>query len=102
MFSKKQRYSFKKGLPGKVISSPNFTLRYDKNDGEGLKTAVVVSKKVDKRAVVRNKLKRKVVELLKLDKLEDNNLNLVFYMKKSALDNEDLAKNIEEALFKIK
>lgn len=48
------------------------------------KVAVVVSKKISKRAVDRNKIKRKVFNIFKEIKLK-NNYFIVFYPKKETL-----------------
>ncbi len=97
MFSRKNRFSFKKKLPKNIFNSQSFTLRYDKND-EGLKVGVVVSKKVDKRAVVRNKIKRKIlVVVASLIKVNEP-FNLVFYVKKYAVENLNIEKEIEQVI----
>ncbi|HVZ67104.1 MAG TPA: ribonuclease P protein component [Patescibacteria group bacterium] len=100
MFSKKSRYSFKKGLPRKVISFPSFSLRFEKND-VGFRSAVVVSKKVDGSAVVRNSIKRKFLDLLKENSAQDLSYSLVFYLKRNALENQNLNQEIKEALNKL-
>lgn len=100
MFSKAHRFSFKSKLPKHILNFPSFTLRFEKND-ESLKAGVVVSKKVDKRAVVRNSIKRKILETVgeKID--ENSGWNIVFYAKKQAADLENLSKEVEEALGQI-
>jgi ribonuclease P protein component len=97
MFSKDKRFTFAGRLPRKVISSKSFNLRYEDNN-EGIKIAVVVSKKVDKRATVRNNLKRRVLEIVKRKIRENEAKNLVFYMKSANVEN--LEKEIEEAINK--
>ena len=91
MLAKKNRFSFKNRLPKQILNSQSFNLRYDKND-EGLKVAVVVSKKIDKRAVVRNKIKRQILEAVVKNINLDKGLTLIFYAKKqttsSNLENE--------------
>jgi ribonuclease P protein component len=101
MFSKKQRLSFKGKLPKNVLNSPSFTLKYGASD-EGLKVAVAVSKKVDKRAVVRNKIKRKFRELIKKQLGKNDPLSLIFYIKKTALQNTDIEKETESVISKIR
>lgn len=49
---------------GKTIRGRAMSLRYDEKQG-GLKVAVVVSKKVDKSAVVRNRIRRRVYAVAK-------------------------------------
>ncbi|HVT00779.1 MAG TPA: ribonuclease P protein component [Patescibacteria group bacterium] len=100
MFPKKSRYSFKEGLPRKVISFPSFSLRFEKND-IGARIAVVVSKKVDKSAVARNSIKRKFLDLLKENGAQDLSYSLVFYLRRNALENDMLSGEIKEALNKL-
>ena len=99
MFSKKQRFSFKTKLPKNTLSFPSFSVRYEKN-GEGLKVAVVVSKKVDRRAVVRNKVKRKILEQVRKSINISEQVTLVFYAKQASVSS-NLEQEIEEALSKI-
>jgi len=82
MFEKEKRFSFKQGLPRKVISTPYFSLRFGPKKNDLGTNAVVVSKKVSKKAVIRNKIKRKVVAVLKenlKEKLDEN--DIVIYMR---------------------
>ena len=51
---------------GKTVKAGPFSLKYYKQPRpEGSKAAVVVSKKVDKRAVARNRIRRRVYEILR-------------------------------------
>jgi ribonuclease P protein component len=85
MFAKSHRFSFKKGAPRRIYQTPLFVIRYDKNNDKKLHCAVVVGKKVDKRAVVRNTIKRQlnitIKELLSLD----TEYNIVIFAKKLIL-----------------
>ena len=96
MFAKKNRFSFKNKLPKQILHSQSFTVRYEKNE-EGLKVAVVVSKKVDKRAVIRNKIKRIILEAVRKTLGTDTGLTLVFYAKKPAASSENLEKEVKDA-----
>jgi len=101
MFAKKNRFSFRESLPKNVFHSHSFTVRFGKNE-EGLRVGVVVSKKVDKRAVVRNKIKRRLIEIVQ-EKLKTNEpFSLVFYIKKQELSSENLENEITGVLNKIK
>lgn len=97
MLAKKNRFSFRDSLPKNVFHSPSFTVRYGKNVGK-LRVAVVVSKRIDKRATVRNKLKRKVLDSIqkRLDTKEP--LDLIFYVKKNVLAAKNLDTEIEQAI----
>lgn len=96
MFSKKNRFSFKDRLPKQILNFPSFTIRYEKTDGEALKVAVVVSKKVDKRAVVRNRIKRIILETVRKKMELSNPLNVIFYVKAGALNSESLEKDLAD------
>ena len=102
MFSKRARYKFGSKPPKNVLNSQSFSIRYGKNDGS-LKIAVVVSKKIDKRAVARNKIERKLLNILKkIEGIEKEPLDLIFYVKKNALENQDLDREVNSALDKLK
>lgn len=84
MFKKSERYSFKKGLPSQVLSDPLFTLRYQPNESFSTKCAVVVSKKVSMKAVLRNKIKRLILEAIKAELgVRKLSYDLVFFAKKN-------------------
>jgi ribonuclease P protein component len=97
MFAKKNRFSFKNRLPRQSSNFPSFSVRYDKND-EGLKVAVVVSKKVDKRAVVRNRIKRVILEAIRKEIETSTPMSLIFYAKKQAAESSNLAEEVKKAL----
>lgn len=100
MFARNQRYSFKNGAPKKIYSSPLFVIRYDRNEEQKLECAVVVGKKVDKRAVVRNKLKRQVVSLIKELILPETPVKLVIFAKKplNGVSNEEKREELLKTL----
>lgn len=98
MFEKEKRFSFKQGLPKKVISTPYFSLRFGNKKSEIGTIAVVVSKKVSKKAVIRNKIKRKFLSILKESLGEKSELyDIVIYVKPHSLDLDD---NVYEKLLK--
>ena len=101
MFAKKNRFSFKGPLPKKVLNFRSFSIRYGRN-GDGLKVAVVVSKRVDKRATVRNKIKRQVLNSIRKKVNMEEPLDIIFYVKKNVPNSNDLEKEIEMVLSKIK
>lgn len=94
MFSKKDRIERKTigkifKNPDFLFSSENFILRASKNKLKNPRFSVVVPKKVEKGAVKRHFLKRKVVSVLKTKKIK-NGLDFVLYLKKD-LKNKDLS-----------
>lgn len=90
---------------GKPFFSPFFRLKYAKNGLEQSRFSVVVSAKVSKKAVIRNKLRRQVQEIiwLNLDKISSG-LDFVINLKLESLkiDREKLEKDILAKFSKIK
>jgi len=85
---------------GKTFFLPQLTIKYLVNQDNIVKIGLVVSNKVDKRASVRNLLKRRLREINRI-LLKDlkANYNLLIIAKKSALDLSfaELKKQIEFA-----
>lgn len=52
---------------GRTVRTRNLSLRYRDKPGDGWRAAVVVSKKVHKSAVVRNRIRRRVYEVLRTE-----------------------------------
>ncbi len=88
MFAQSHRFSFKKGVPRNFYQTRLFVIRYEKNAEGIFKCAVVVGKKVDKRAVIRNKVKRQLVEILREMIVIDTKLTIAVYAKKPILEAE--------------
>ena len=97
MLPRKYRFSFKDRLPKKILNSESFSVRYSKNE-DRLRVAVVVSKRVDKRATVRNRIKRKVLDIIGKKINKNEGLTLVFYMKNRAVESLNLEKEIETVM----
>lgn len=94
MLKKRYRFSFQEGVPKKITASPLFVLRYQKNDAGELRLAIVVSKKVDKRATKRNELKRVIKSVIEDSVDLNSSVSMVFYLKKAAAEVEqDTLKN---------
>ncbi len=83
MFKKEDRFSFRHGLPKQKKITPLFIVRFQKVETEP-KYAVVVGKKVSKKAVLRNKTKRVFTQALKevLEK-NKNEYDLLFFLRLS-------------------
>ncbi|QQG40734.1 MAG: ribonuclease P protein component [Candidatus Levyibacteriota bacterium] len=103
MLKRKYRLSARSRLQNpSVVHTPFFTMRYIKNNLLYSRFGFIVSKKVDKRAVVRNTVKRKVrlfVENMR-EKIVSG-YDLLFSLKKSAI-NEDFTSlsNYMENIFR--
>lgn len=72
MLNKKYRFHSRGGVRytyqnGKTIRTPKISLVYNKNDRGFQRFAVVVSKKVLKSAVGRNRIRRRVYEAIRLE-----------------------------------
>jgi len=104
MFEKKNRYSFRKGVPRQLFTSPSFVIRYQKHANSVLHCSVVVGKKVDKRAVVRNKIKRMLVAHIKEILPEDTPFDMVIYARRgiSEVAPEQIRTELEHALSDMK
>ncbi len=97
MFKKKFRLPPGNFKSEKSFISPFYVLKVAKNN-TGPRIAIVVSKKVSKKAVTRNKIKRMVRSFLEKNiKLEDNR-DLLFLIKKEPEDYEELYKEINKNL----
>ncbi|MBO7718291.1 ribonuclease P protein component [Candidatus Saccharibacteria bacterium] len=72
MLSKKYRFHSRGGVryvyqKGKTIRSPKMSLIFAENTRGLMRVAVVVSKKVEKSAVGRNRIRRRVYEAIRLN-----------------------------------
>jgi ribonuclease P protein component len=92
MFPKNQRITDKKDFDlifkkGKRYYSPFFGIRIIKNDLDTQRFAVLVSKKVSKKAVERNRTKRVIRETIKANiSLFPKKTDTVFYVTPKALN----------------
>lgn len=88
---------------GKIYNGQFFTLRIAKNGLFHNRFAFVVSKKIDKRAVVRNKIKRKLRFCIeKMFNKIKTGYDFVFYVKKLAASQalKDLCLDVKTVLEK--
>lgn len=98
MLSKQFRFSARLRLQQPlVIRSPLFTMRIAKNNKENSRFSVVVSKAVDKSAVLRNRTKRVMLGCISevLPKITPG-YDVVIHMKKSVENDSD--KNLQKTL----
>lgn len=88
MLPKINRFAFRGAFPKKIVHTPLVTIRYEKNQTQ-LQGAVVVSKKVSKKATDRNRLRRVISNAL----YEYKNMpySIVIFVKKGALIEEKKA-----------
>ncbi len=91
-----------KDAPTLTLTSPYFSVKMRRNDFIVHRFRFVISKKVDKRAVVRNKLKRQMSTVVGVIPIKETGYDYIFYMKKAALtlSTEELKKEVESLLNK--
>lgn len=94
MLAKVNRFVFNTKPPKNTLNSQSFSIRYDRNEG-GLKVGVVVSKKVDKRATVRNRIKRVIMEAVRKNLPVSSNFTLIFYVKVYSEDSKSLSDEVK-------
>lgn len=106
MFAKKFRLSSNKKIFAlKTIPTPLFILRIAKNNLFYNRYGFVVSKKVDKRAVVRNRLRRQFRSLLEKKNLQlPQGYDFLFSLKKqiAGIDRLQMEKELELTFQKLK
>jgi ribonuclease P protein component len=69
----------------RFIKAPYFSLKQRKNDLSTYRFAFVISKKIDKRAVVRNTLKRRMSSAVSPFAQAKEGYDMVFFLKKDIL-----------------
>jgi ribonuclease P protein component len=69
-----------------IAANPLFTLKYSKNDKEISRFAVIVSKKIDFRAVARNRVRRQIASCIgeMLERIVPG-VDFLFIVKKEAI-----------------
>ena len=50
---------------GRTMRNEYFVIRYSPNPRQSMRLAIIVSKKVDKKAVIRNRIRRRLYELVR-------------------------------------
>ena len=90
MLKKKFRLSRVKKIEGaKTIATPLFVLKFSENGEKLSRFAFVISKKIDKRAVIRNRIKRSISRgLEKIVSDINKEYDFVFIVKKQILDKD--------------
>lgn len=74
---------------GKYFGVKEFYIKFTKNNLDYSKISVVIPVKIDKRAVVRNRIKRQLSEIIRsLYKDIKPGFNIVFFCKPSIIDAE--------------
>lgn len=106
MLKKKYRLSGFNKIEGlRKIELPFLILKYKKAGDDFSKFAFIVSKKIDKRAVVRNSIKRKLQTVVakKVEKIEKGYIFL-FIAKREIINikNDEISNGVEDMFMKIK
>lgn len=93
------RYTYQKG---KTIRSPFMSLVYNHNDRGFQRFAVVVSKKVDRTAVGRNRIRRRVYEAIRAEldtfKIPQDSIFVVYDRRIATMDFMELKSLIHSLL----
>lgn len=101
MLKKKNRLKKISGAKGKNINTPLFNLKVSESADKNTKFGFVVSKKISKKAVLRNKTKRVLQKAAReiLEKTQKGK-NIIIYAKKTFTykDSEEVKKNILDNL----
>lgn len=98
MFKKKFRLPPNGLKAEKSFVSPFYVLKVAQNDRPGPRIGIVVSKSVSKKAVVRNKIKRKIRAYLEENIKNNDGRDFLFIFKKEPEDYEEVYKQIEKDL----
>ena len=94
---------------GKTVRSESLSLKYCDNNREDYRLAVIVSKKVSKSAVKRNRIRRRIYEVVRIIKKNNSKLAwrydialTVFDVQLANIPSEQLNLQIEQLLKKAK
>ena len=91
---------------GKTVRADFLSLRFVKSKSDDYRLSVIVSKKVSKSAVVRNRIRRRIYEVVRIIKKESNKTWLidmaitVFDQSIANIDHKELDKLIKSLLKK--
>lgn len=111
MLAKKYKLTRKDDIPnileeGKEIKSQYFVIKYTNSDHEDNRFAIVVSSKISKKAVTRNRLRRQIFEIIRLnpEKISEKSpKNIIILVRKPILElkYEDLETQLLKTLSKL-
>ncbi|HXS14739.1 MAG TPA: ribonuclease P protein component [Candidatus Saccharimonadales bacterium] len=82
------------------VFTPLFTVKIVQNNLDYSRFGVIVSKKIDKRAVVRNSIKRKIRSCITKDNWEKKGQDVLFIVKPDAKKEEPSLRNKAEEVLK--
>src|SRR3989344_8979389 len=102
MLPKEVRFSLRKRfIPEKTYSSLFFVAKLRKNTLSHNRYAFIVSKKIDSRATVRNRIRRLFQASVVASSISKTGYDILFIAKKNALyaTREKLVDNIQKTLF---
>ncbi|MBI2062653.1 MAG: ribonuclease P protein component [Candidatus Yanofskybacteria bacterium] len=88
---------------GKTVRNSFFFIRFLKNETGFLRIAVIVSAKILKRAILRNRLKRICTEIIRSGHFLEKSYDLVITATLSIVDktSKEIKKDLEETIKKI-
>ncbi len=77
---------------GSLLHSRNFSVRYQKNKKSDYRLAVVVSKKTSPRAIVRNRIRRRIFEQIRSQgRLVSTPVDILIYVKNNEVAEQETA-----------
>lgn len=102
MLRKSYRLPRKKIVFSNTIQNPYCTIKASKNGEIGSRFGIVVSKRVEKKAVGRNRIKRKLRKFIEMDRERLlQGMDFLFIIRKNWLAEEEKAvKTVQESLRK--
>jgi ribonuclease P protein component len=83
---------------GRTVGSPFLVIKFDQNQLNNSQFCVIVSNKISKSAVIRNKLKRRIKESIRLNmELVSSNLNVIILPKQKSkeIDYQNITQEIK-------
>jgi ribonuclease P protein component len=102
MIARKNRFHGHRSVSkvrGLTINSDNISLRFQKTNRADYRLAVVVSKKTAPKAVMRNRIRRRIFEAVRIQKrLNGIPIDVVIYVKSSKLESISASELQDEVL----
>ena len=88
---------------GKTVKSSFFFIRFLKNNQNHLRVAVILSAKLFKKATMRNRLKRKILEIIRSGHFLENSYDIAIVVTANILGKQSKESNreLEQTIIKI-
>ena len=88
---------------GKTVANSFFFIRFLENELEHMRVAVIISSKVSKKAAVRNRLRRIIVESIRTGNFLEGSYDLAITVTLNIVEkpSKEIKKHLEQAINKI-